>query len=73
MCATQLTSSGGVAPGLRRGRLERSARPAASGSIIELLTARLDAETAGVNYINAVYDYHKAIAALEQAVGRPLR
>lgn len=44
-----------------------------SGSIIELLTARLDAETAGVNYINAVYDYHKAIAALEQAVGRPLR
>ena len=44
-----------------------------SGSIIELLTARLDAETAGVNYINAVYYYHKAIAALEQAVGRPLR
>ncbi len=44
-----------------------------SGSIIELLTARVDAETAGTNHINAVYNYHKAIAALEQAVGRTLR
>jgi outer membrane protein len=44
-----------------------------SGSIIELLNARVDAETAGVNYVNAVYNYHKAIAALEQAVGRTLR
>ena len=44
-----------------------------SGSIIELMTARVDAETAGTNYINAVYDYHKAIAALELAVGQPLR
>jgi outer membrane protein len=44
-----------------------------SGDIIQLLNARVDAETAGVNYINAVYDYHKAIAALEQAVGRTLR
>ncbi len=44
-----------------------------SGSIIELLSARVDAETAGTNYINAVYNYHKAIAALEQAVGRNLR
>lgn len=44
-----------------------------SGSIIELLSARVDAETAGTNYINAVYIYHKAIAALEQAVGRNLR
>ena len=44
-----------------------------SGSIIELLTARVTSETAGYNYINAVYNYHKAIAALEQAVGRTLR
>ena len=44
-----------------------------SGSIIELLNARVTSETAGVNYINAVYNYHKAIADLEQAVGRTLR
>jgi outer membrane protein TolC len=44
-----------------------------SGSIIELLTARVDAETAATNYITAVYNYHKDIAALEQAVGRTLR
>ena len=25
------------------------------------------------DYVNAVYDYHKAVAALEAAVGRPLR
>lgn len=44
-----------------------------SGSIIELLDARVTSETAGASYINAVYNYHKAIAALEQAVGQPLR
>jgi outer membrane protein len=44
-----------------------------SGSIIELLNARVNSETAGTNYINAVYNYHKGIAALEQAVGRTLR
>ena len=44
-----------------------------SGSIIELLTARVTSETAGYNYITAVYNYHKDIAALEQAVGRTLR
>jgi hypothetical protein len=30
-------------------------------------------QTAGVDYVNAVYNYHKAEATLEQAVGRPLR
>jgi hypothetical protein len=30
----------------------------------------LRAET---EYVNAVYDYHKALAVLEAAVGRPLR
>ncbi len=44
-----------------------------SGSIIQLNDAQVAAEQAGVSYINAVYDYHKAIAALELAVGRPLR
>lgn len=44
-----------------------------SGSIIDLLTARVTAETAAYNYLYAVYSYHKAIAALEQAVGRTLR
>ncbi len=44
-----------------------------SGDIIQLLNARVDDETAGANYVNAVYNYHKSIAALEQAVGRTLR
>jgi len=44
-----------------------------SGSIIELLDARVASEQAGVDYVTSVYDYHKAIAALEQAVGQPLR
>ncbi len=44
-----------------------------SGDIIQLLNARVDDQTAGVNYVNAVYNYHKSIAALEQAVGRTLR
>ncbi len=44
-----------------------------SGDIIQLLNAQVDDETAAVAYVNAVYNYHKAIAALEQAVGRNLR
>jgi outer membrane protein len=44
-----------------------------SGSIIQLLDAQVASQTAGVDYVNAVYNYHKAEAALEQAVGRPLR
>ncbi|MBI1723573.1 MAG: TolC family protein [Gemmatimonadetes bacterium] len=44
-----------------------------SGSYIELLDARLAAERADADYVTAVYDYHKAVAALENAVGRPLR
>jgi outer membrane protein len=44
-----------------------------SGSIIQLLDARVASQTAGVDYINAVYNYHKAEAALELAVGRPLQ
>jgi outer membrane protein len=44
-----------------------------SGTYIELLDARVEAERAEADYVNAVYDYHKSIAALENAVGRPLR
>lgn len=44
-----------------------------SGSIIDLLTARANAETAAYNYLNAKYNYQKDIALLEQAVGRTLR
>ena len=44
-----------------------------SGTFLELTDAQvtdLQAETA---YVGSVYDYHKALAALEAAVGRPLR
>lgn len=44
-----------------------------SGSYIELLDARVATERADADYVTAVYDYHKAVAALENAVGRPLR
>ena len=44
-----------------------------SGTYIELLDARVAAERAEAEYVTAIYDYHKSIAALENAVGRPLR
>ena len=44
-----------------------------SGTFFELLDAQVAALRAETDYINAVYDYHKALAALEAAVGRPLR
>jgi outer membrane protein len=44
-----------------------------SGSYIELLDARVASERAEAEFVSAVYDYHRAIAALENAVGRPLR
>jgi outer membrane protein len=40
---------------------------------IEVTTARSDFERAETDRINAVYDFHKAYATLEAAVGRPLR
>jgi len=36
-------------------------------------TAQVTALRAETDYIGAVYDYHKAVAALQAAVGRPLR
>jgi outer membrane protein len=44
-----------------------------SGTYLELLDARNADDQADASYISAVYDYHKAIATLENAVGRPLR
>lgn len=42
-------------------------------SLVELVQARGDFETASANRINAVYDVQRAFTALEAAVGRPLR
>lgn len=44
-----------------------------SGTFYELLDAQLAAQLAESDYVNAVYAYHRAIATLENAVGRPLR
>jgi outer membrane protein len=44
-----------------------------SGTFFELLDAQVAYESAATEYVNAVYEYHKAVAALEAAVGRPLR
>ena len=43
------------------------------GTSLELSDAQNAVQTAEGEYVNAVYDYHKALAALEAAVGRPLR
>jgi outer membrane protein len=44
-----------------------------AGTALEVSDAQNALQQAEGDYINAVYDYHKAIAALEAAVGRPLR
>lgn len=44
-----------------------------SGTSLELADAQQALALAETEYINAVYDYHRAIAALEAVVGRPLR
>ena len=44
-----------------------------SGTFVDLLQAQVQALRAETDYVSAVYDYHKAVAALEAAVGRPLR
>ncbi len=44
-----------------------------SGTFLNLLDAQLASQQADADYIRAVYDYHRAIAQLETAVGRPLR
>jgi outer membrane protein len=44
-----------------------------AGTALELSDAQNAVQKAEGDYVNAVYDYHKAIAALEAAVGRTLR
>lgn len=44
-----------------------------AGNSLEVTDAETAVQRAEGDYITAVYDYHKAIAALEAAVGRPLR
>ena len=42
-------------------------------TFLDVSTARGIYEKAQIDRVNSVYDYHKAFAALENAVGRPLR
>jgi outer membrane protein len=44
-----------------------------SGTFFELLDAQVAGLRAESDYVNAIYDYHKARAVLEAAVGRSLR
>jgi outer membrane protein len=44
-----------------------------TNTFVEVTQARSDYERAETDRINAIYDFHKAFAALEGAVGRPLR
>jgi outer membrane protein len=44
-----------------------------ASNYLDVATARSNYERESTNYINGIYDYHKFFAALEQAVGRPLR
>lgn len=44
-----------------------------AGTFIDVATARDEYARAQTDYVNAVYEYHRAFAALENAVGRPLR
>lgn len=42
-------------------------------TFLDVTQARATYEQAQINRVNAIYEYHKAFAALENAVGRPLR
>jgi outer membrane protein len=44
-----------------------------ANTFLEVTQARSEYETAATSLINAIYDFHKAFAELERAVGRPLR
>lgn len=44
-----------------------------AATFLDVTTSRGDFERAQSDRLNAVYDYHRAFAALESAVGRPLR
>ena len=42
-------------------------------NLVDVTDSRAAYERAESDRINAIFDYHKAFAALESAVGRPLR
>jgi outer membrane protein len=44
-----------------------------ANTFVDLVQARADFERAESDRINAIYEFHRAYAALENAVGRPLR
>ena len=44
-----------------------------AATFLDVTTSRSSYEQASIDRVNAIYDYHKAFAALESAVGRPLR
>jgi outer membrane protein len=54
-------------------RLARDRYRVGLGSALEVTDAQNAITRAEGDYVGAVYDYHRAIAALEAAVGRPLR
>jgi outer membrane protein TolC len=54
-------------------RLAQERYRVGSGTFFELLDAQVAAQRADADHINAIYAYHRSVAALEAAVGRPLR
>jgi outer membrane protein len=44
-----------------------------ASTFLDVVTSRGTYEQAMIDRVNAIYDYHKSFAALENAVGRPLR
>ena len=54
-------------------RLARDRYRVGLGSALEVTDAQNAVTQAEGAYVGAVYDYHRAITALEAAVGRPLR
>ena len=44
-----------------------------ASTFLDVTTAQNQLQTAATDHINSIYDFHKAYAALENAVGRPLR
>jgi outer membrane protein len=44
-----------------------------AATFLDVTAARSSAEQAQIDHLNAIYDYHRQFAALENAVGRPLR
>jgi len=59
--------------GLEQLQLSTERYRVGSGTFFDLLDAQVQALRAESEYVNATYDYHKAVAALEAAVGRSLR